>query len=1031
MTSSLKGQIFLMENEITLAIFATQDEVKQLKEQLKSLKAELASLKQILGLKNVLLGGLFSHPFTDSGYSDAIAETSSYSSSYVSSTTPKSVYSTCSCGSQRTSASSSSDFCSRPDDLSQMSGPLTEESILKVLHQRWKFGECQTRIGPVLLTFNPHRGIPIQQAFQYSQLGQNLPLSQLACNVLNNLHDKGLSQAIILCGESGSGKTYASQLLLRQIYNLKGQGSDSQSFKLVTAASHVLRALSTVKTPANPSATRMGCTTEIGISSKGLDRVRFHPMWIDQCRVVRSLSDESNFHILKQMIVGLTPEEKVKLHLKGCSASNMRCLSSSESDDVDHLRIQFECFRSALSTLGIEFMDVMRVMSAVLLLRNLEFQDNGGYELDMNGNEEIKFVSSLLGISGVSLYHALTSRTHIHKDKAIKTLCDAKKANQNAESLAKALYCRTVLAIIKRINSVCRFEHHYATLTAPGEDCGISNCSSCVSLPQGSPTPSVSSYASHTTSTATLTAHVSQTIQIVDMPGFQSSACNRLGQLLSNLCSERLQQFYNQSTIQSSLKACSADKIQCDVNITYNDNTPLVNLIYDQGKGLLGILDKTCMMQRVSDAKSFLQGVTAECTSDRLKCCKSESFIINHSNGPVEYNASDFVWTNRDVIGDEVVGLFSRKSCNFGFVTHLFIPELRLLKKTRSPGLLFRICPPPPSENLESESENISSFSCDFRQRLETMLETVQETDRHFVFCVKTNDKQSANQFEMEAVQRQVRALQIVPTVHLMAAGYPHHMTFDAFIQRYGCLIDNRNPFLDKEKEQCVAILENLLQRMNESKMPYITTRWTFGSSNIFLSDETFRFLNHFLSHQCHMAAVVIQSYVRRWICMQWWKAQCPPVAKKKKAKKHVQIREPVYECIPVSPVLPMERDEKSEADDDPEYMEASPVIMKSHSDNRPMLPPPVIKGPPPPLPRNHPCQETEVTSCGEFPQTRMMKCDYPENEPFLKAGEAVLVTGRVMDEDTLYVEHGSCLFRIPGDMTEVKVNGMVLGTKL
>lgn len=81
----------------------------------------------------------------DSGYSDAIAETSSYSSSYVSSTTPKSVYSTCSCGSQQTSASSSSDFCSRPDDLSQMSGPLTEESILKVLHQRWKFGECQVQ----------------------------------------------------------------------------------------------------------------------------------------------------------------------------------------------------------------------------------------------------------------------------------------------------------------------------------------------------------------------------------------------------------------------------------------------------------------------------------------------------------------------------------------------------------------------------------------------------------------------------------------------------------------------------------------------------------------------------------------------------------------------------------------------------------------------------------------------------------------------------------------------------------------------
>lgn len=36
---------------------------------------------------------------------------------------------------------------------------------------------------------------------------------------------------------------------------------------------------------------------------------------------------------------------------------------------------------------------------------------------------------------------------------------------------------------------------------------------------------------------------------------------------------------------------------------------------------------------------------------------------------------------------------------------------------------------------------------------------------------MQTNDKQSANQFEMEVVQRQVQALQVVPTVHLMAAG--------------------------------------------------------------------------------------------------------------------------------------------------------------------------------------------------------------------------------------------------------------------
>lgn len=42
--------------------------------------------------------------------------------------------------------------------------------------------------------------------------------------------------------------------------------------------------------------------------------------------------------------------------------------------------------------------------------------------------------------------------------------------------------------------------------------------------------------------------------------------------------------------------------------------------------------------------------------------------------------------------------------------------------------------------------------------------------------------------------------------------------------------------------------------------------------------------------------------------------------------------------------------------------------------------------------------------------------------EPLLKAGEAVLVTGKVKGEDTLYVEHTSCLLRIPEELANVMV---------
>lgn len=57
---------------------------------------------------------------------------------------------------------------------------------------------------------------------------------------------------------------------------------------------------------------------------------------------------------------------------------------------------------------------------------------------------------------------------------------------------------------------------------------------------------------------------------------------NRLVQLLSNISAERLHQFYNANVLESSLKACRDDNIQCDVNVTYEDNSALVDLLYHQ-----------------------------------------------------------------------------------------------------------------------------------------------------------------------------------------------------------------------------------------------------------------------------------------------------------------------------------------------------------------------------------------------------------------------------------------------------------------
>ena len=54
------------------------------------------------------------------------------------------------------------------------------------------------------------------------------------------------------------------------------------------------------------------------------------------------------------------------------------------------------------------------------------------------------------------------------------------------------------------------------------------------------------------------------------------------------------------------------------------------------------------------------------------------SFGVRHFAGRVVYDGSLFVQTNRDQLTDDIVAVFARQSCNFGFVSHLFTQEIKM-----------------------------------------------------------------------------------------------------------------------------------------------------------------------------------------------------------------------------------------------------------------------------------------------------------------------------------------------------------------
>lgn len=116
----------------------------------------------------------------------------------------------------------------------------------------------------------------------------------------------------------------------------------------------------------------------------------------------------------------------------------------------------------------------------------------------------------------------------------------------------------------------------------------------------------------------------------------------------------------------------------------------------------------------------------------------SRLFGICHFAGNVIYDAANFLGANKDVLSDDVVAVFHKSSCTFGFATHLFGVELKALynHEVVPRGLSFRISPTAHTD-LQNGNEPVSTLTQDFHTRLDNLLRTLVHARPHFIRCIK------------------------------------------------------------------------------------------------------------------------------------------------------------------------------------------------------------------------------------------------------------------------------------------------------
>jgi myosin-1 len=156
------------------------------------------------------------------------------------------------------------------DDL-VMIDVVQEDKILECLKNRYLADSIYTNIGPVLIAINPFQLIkPLYteariREYRGKKFFEVPPhVYALADDTYNSMLSYRENQCVIITGESGSGKTETSKIIMQYISSVSGKSLEIQRVKdRMLGSNPVLEAFGNAKTVNNNNSSRFGKYMEI------------------------------------------------------------------------------------------------------------------------------------------------------------------------------------------------------------------------------------------------------------------------------------------------------------------------------------------------------------------------------------------------------------------------------------------------------------------------------------------------------------------------------------------------------------------------------------------------------------------------------------------------------------------------------------------------------------------------------------------------------------------------------------------------
>jgi myosin-5 len=115
-------------------------------------------------------------------------------------------------------------------------------------------------------------------------------------------------------------------------------------------------------------------------------------------------------------------------------------------------------------------------------------------------------------------------------------------------------------------------------------------------------------------------------------------------------------------------------------------------------------------------------------------------------------------------------------------------------------------------------------------------MDTIGETNVHYIRCIKPNEAKVAWEFEAPMVLAQLRACGVLETIRISCLGYPSRWTYEEFADRYYALVPSSywDPKANPDvKVLCQAILDKCITDTDKFQMGETKIFFRAGQVNI------------------------------------------------------------------------------------------------------------------------------------------------------------------------------------------------------